>query len=218
MSKTVLNKEVLTDLTEMLRPEHTALLVVDVQNDFCSPGGALEKVGVDVGSAQAILTPLQQLIDRARAAGVQIINIRMTLYPDGHTNSQADLARRMGVWEGVPLATLAGTWGHENPPALNFAADDWVVYKYRNNAFIGTNLDLLLRANGIRSVIVTGTATQACVLETALMAQGMDYYVLLPTDCVASGSEELHQAGLAVLRAVLHKAGLTTADEITANW
>lgn len=218
MSRKLLGKDVWTQLDEMLNPEHTALLVVDVQNDFCSPGGALAERGGDVSQAQAILEPLQRLIESGRDYGVQIVDILITLFEDARTNSSADLARRVAVWDDHPLATLDGTWGHANPDGLHFDSLDWVVKKYRNNAFLGTNLDLLLRSAGIRTVVVAGTATHACVLETCLSAQGLDYYVIVPTDCVASGSEELHQAGLSVMKAVLHKEGLTSSEQVQRHW
>ena len=218
MSRELFGKQVWTQLDEILDPQHTALLVVDVQNDFCSPDGAFAKRGGDVSQAQAIIEPLQELIESGREHGVQIVDILMTLSEDGRTNSSADLARRVAVWDDLPLATLEGSLGHANPDGLHFDASDWIVKKYRNNAFLGTNLDMLLRGAGIRTVVVTGTATHACVLETCLMAQGLDYYVVVPTDCVASGSEELHQSGLSILKALLHKEGLTNSEKVKQYW
>ena len=191
---------------------------MDVQNDFVASSGALASQATDMMPVQAILEPLDALIHHARAAGVMIVNIRMTLFPDGRSNAPADLARRTKIWRDRPLATIVDSWGHENPPALRFRPEDITIQKYRNNGFVGTGLDLHLRSNGIRSVIVTGVATQACVLETALMAQSMDYYVVIPVDCVASGSSELHQAGLKVMEAVLHNEGLTTSACIHEVW
>ena len=67
-------------------------------------------------------------------------------------------------------------------------------------------------------MVIVGMATHACVLETSLMAQGLDYYVVVPTDCVASGTKELHQAGLSVMKSVLHKVAFTRSEEVLRHW
>lgn len=218
MSRLILGKEILTTLEEKLRPAHTCLLVVDMQNDFCSPGGAAAQESRGMENVRAIFNPLSRLMVQARALGIAIVNIKMTTYEDARTSSEVDLARRITVWKRESLVTRAGSWGHDNPSGVPFDVSDVVLLKYRNSAFIGTKLKSLLRRKGTRTVIVSGLSTHACVLETALAAQGLDFYVIVPTDCVASSSTELHHAGLLVLKSTLHSEGLTSSDQIITVW
>lgn len=218
MSNQILGKEVLTTLKERLCLTRSCLLVIDVQNDFCSVGGAADRKSMGTGNVQKVLGPLGSLIDCAHRSGIPVIDILMTTYPDGHTNSDVDLARRSALWSGTGLITLEGSWGYRNPDELPVGSSDLVVRKYRNNAFLGTNLELILRSNSIKTVVVSGLSTHACVLETALMAQGLDYYVVVPADCVASSSKELNEAGLLVLKSVLHGDGVATAHQIIEVW
>jgi nicotinamidase-related amidase len=218
MSTKILGKHVLTKLEEKVTPAHTALLVIDLQNDFCSRQGAVAKKLGSVQTAQAILKPVARLIARARKVRVTVFNVRMTTHLDGRSCSPVDIARRMSIWNEFTLTTVAGSWGHRNPASAGLGRKDPVILKFRNNAFLGTNLDLTLRSGGVRTVIIIGVATHACVLETAVAAQGLDYYVVLPTDCISSSKHQLHRAGLKVLKAVLHNEGLTDSERLLSVW
>jgi nicotinamidase-related amidase len=208
-----------TRLAEKLQPKHTAVLVVDMQNDFCHSRGALAARGAAVEPIRAIIPALASLLQTARRVNVTVAYLQMTCTRDGRYNSAADLARRVKVWgQDVPMATIEGEWGHQIIEEIASEPQDLVVRKHRNNAFIGTDLDLLLRARGIRTVIVTGTATQACVLETALAAQGHDYYVVVPRDACACSDQGVHQAALTVLQTVLHEQGVVSASQVIECW
>ena len=87
--------------------------------------------------------------------------------------------------------------------------------KYRSSAFWGTNLDLLLRSNGIRSLIVTGCTTEGCVESTARDALFNDYYVVVVEDCVASDDPAQHEASLLLMR---HRFDIATAEEVLGVW
>jgi nicotinamidase-related amidase len=219
MAMQLYGREVWTTLPEIIAPEHTAVLVVDMQNDFCNPEGALAERGANVQPLRMIVPALAQLIDSARRAGTAIVYLQMTLTRDVRYNSSADLSRRVKVWgSDVPVATIAGEWGHAVIDELTPEPGDFAIAKHRNNAFIGSDLNLLLGARGIKSVIVTGVATQACVLETALAAQGHDYYVVLADDCVASANPDDQQAALSVLRTVLHANGVVSSNQIVEHY
>lgn len=219
MALTVFGRTVWTTLAEKIDPRHTAVVVVDMQNDFCHPQGALAARGADVSVLRSIIPNLARLLDAARRARATIVYLQMTLTRDGRYNSEADLARRVKVWgSDVPVATIAGEWGHQVIDELAPQSHDLIVAKHRNNAFIGTDLDLLLRVRGIRTVIVTGVATQACVLETALAAQGHDYYVVVPSDGCASSNPDNHRAAIAVMQTVLHLEGIVTAEPIIRHY
>ena len=87
--------------------------------------------------------------------------------------------------------------------------------KYRSSGFWGTNLDLLLRSNGIESVIVTGCTTEGCVESTARDALFNDYYVVLPEDCLASDDRRQHEASLFLMR---HRFDVVSSDDILSSW
>ena len=87
--------------------------------------------------------------------------------------------------------------------------------KYRSSGFWGTNLDMLLRSNGIETVIVTGCTTEGCVESTARDAMFNDYYVVLPEDCVASDDPRQHEASLFLMR---HRFDVVSSNDILAIW
>jgi nicotinamidase-related amidase len=163
---------------------------------------------------------LARLIDGARAAGVLVMFIQMTTLPGRLIESPAQIRfnRRLHLAAngGAPLAyTADGSPGQEIIPELPVAEGDVIVKKYRSSAFWGTNLDMLLRSNGLRSVIVTGCTTEGCVESTARDALFNDYYVVIPEDCVASDDRAQHDASLFLMR---HRFDVTTADEVLGAW
>jgi nicotinamidase-related amidase len=90
-----------------------------------------------------------------------------------------------------------------------------MVKKYRSSAFWGTNLDLLLRSNGIKSIVVSGCTTEGCVESTARDGLFADYYVVIPEDCVASDDRAQHDASLLLMR---HRFDLASSAEILTEW
>jgi nicotinamidase-related amidase len=123
-----------------------------------------------------------------------------------------ELARR----EGPPLRyTVPGTAGHEFVPELRPGDGELVVRKHRSSAFWGTDLEQLLRSNGIKSVVVGGCTTEGCVESTARDAMFSDHYVVIAEDCVASDDKAQHEASMFLMR---HRFDLATADEIAAVW
>jgi ureidoacrylate peracid hydrolase len=180
----------LTTLAEKVDPGHAALLVVDMQNDFAHEDGGLARNGGDVGPTQAIVPALNRLIGEARAAGTPVIFIRAA--HSKWTNSPAGLEKRLGRRHPI---CVEGTWGCE---FYGVAPEEGecVVTKHRYSAFINTDLDLILRAQGIETIIMTGTATNVCVESTARDGFMLDYYVVFLAECTATGDPELHESTL----------------------
>jgi nicotinamidase-related amidase len=214
-------KQVFTTLAELVDPRHTALVVVDMQRDFCTPGGAFDKLGVDITMYPPMIPRLARLIDGARAAGAPVIYIQMTVLPGRRSESPAqirfNLRLHLGA-EGVvePLSyTPDGSVGQEVIPELAPQEGDWIVKKYRSSAFWGTNLDMLLRSNGIQSIVVSGCTTEGCVESTARDGLFADYYVVIPEDCVASDDRAQHDASLLLMR---HRFDLASSEAILAEW
>jgi nicotinamidase-related amidase len=198
----VYGRKVLTTIDELVEPRRTALVVIDVQNDFCSEGGLMHELGKDLSMIKPMLGHLRQVLNAAREAGVLPLYIQNSWLPEHRAASGAWL-RFMVVRYGMDPArgcTVEGTWGAEILPEIAPRKGDVVVKKWRSSAFRGTNLDMVLRANEIDTVVLTGVVTQGCVESTARDAAFHDYYAVVLEDCVATYDRELHEASLKVLR------------------
>jgi nicotinamidase-related amidase len=211
--------EVLTTLEERVRPGHTAVIVVDMQNDYCSPGGASDKNGRDISAIPAIVSPMHVLLERAHELNVPVIFTKYTVGPGNAGLSGPEILRRGLNFAGVQ-ATIKGTWGHEIVADLPYNEErDLVVEKRRLSSFVGTDLDLYLRANGIKTIVVVGVVTQGCVECTARDAASYDYYVAVAGDCVASTVQADHERGLKSIATLLrYQDAVTTSDAILEIW
>lgn len=218
---TIENKVVYTTLAELVHWKHTALIVVDMQNDFCKAGWVFDRLGIDLSMYPSMLPRLSRLLVGARDIGVPVIYIKMTTLPGRISESPAQIRFNMrlhlpshGATQPL-LYTIEGTPGQEIIAELAPEPGDLVVRKYRSSGFWGTNLDMLLRSNGIESVIVTGCTTEGCVESTARDALFNDYYVVLPEDCVASDDPRQHEASLFLMR---HRFDVVLSDDILSTW
>lgn len=197
---------------ERVAPATTRLLVVDVQNDFLADGGWFAKHGENLGGMREAVENADRLIGVARSAGVRPIFIQ-AIY-DEKWLSKPMLERH----ELVGLDThhcQEGTWGAEFY-VVSPAPDDEVVVKHRYSAFIGTELDTLLRAQGVENLILVGVTTNVCVESTARHGYMLDYHIVVVDDCTASYSEEPHQATLANIRRAFGR--VATSDQIVSVW
>jgi ureidoacrylate peracid hydrolase len=184
--------ELLSTLEQKVLPAHAALLVVDVQNDFVADGGFFDQVGADVKTIQRAIPPLAQLIDRARAAGVLVVFIQAIYDPQYLSAPMRERDLRVG--RRMPRC-LTGSWGadfHVIGPRPN----EPVVIKHRYSAFANSQLDDLLKRHDIRSLLLTGVATDTCVESTGRDAYFIDYYVTLVADCCAGAAEGDHLMAL----------------------
>lgn len=214
-------KQVFTELAELVNPAHAALLLVDMQRDFVDEHGAFGRLGVDIGMYPAMRPRLAGLLAAARARGVLVVHIQMTSLPGRLSDSPAQLRFNLRMHEseragGPPLRyTELGTTGHEFIDELRPLPAELVVPKWRSSGFWGTNLNLLLRSNGVQTVVVTGCTTEGCVESTARDAQFNDYYVVVPDDCVASDDQEQHDASLLLMR---HRFDVVPSASVCAVW
>jgi len=197
-------------LAELVRPAASAVLVVDVQNDYCRPDGALGKAGLPTASAMAMLPNLQALLSAARASGTAVIFIQTNHTPE--TDSESWTWRTAGVSGGV---CRQGTWGADFTEVAPLP-DEPVVIKHRYSAFINTRLDSVLRTLKIESLIMTGVSTNVCVESTARHGYMLDYHVVFLSDCTAAYSPEEHDAALANIN---NNFGVvTTSTEVISAW
>lgn len=206
----------LTELNETVKPAHTALLIIDMQKDFCTPGFGAEQAGRDLTMARGVIPHIGRLLGGARKAGVLVAHVGFSTAPDHGSDSGPWLAQRRRSTFSSEHLCITGSEGADFIDELAPKPGELVVHKRRYSAFSGTDMDLLLRARGIRSVIATGVSTNVCVETTARAAFELDYYVCVPPDATGSWSEELHHGSLANIR---HRFGLTpTVDDILSIW
>ena len=211
--------EVLTTLEERVAPTHTALLIVDMQNDYCAPGGAGDRNGRDLSMAQAIVPNVRALIEGARSASIPVLFTKYTVGPGTAGLAGPEILRRGIIFAGVD-STIKGTWGHDLIDGLPFNPEqDIVIEKRRLNSFVGTDLDLILRARGVKTLVLAGVVTQGCVESTVRDAVGHDYYVAVAEDCCASTDAELHRLGITSMAKLLrYDEAVTTVGRLLDVW
>jgi ureidoacrylate peracid hydrolase len=213
--KEIYGKQVYDTLGEIVHPEHTALIVVDVQNDFCSPEGQFAKGGIDISMLREMVPNLIKFVDEARNVGVRVVFIQNTTLRNGRSDSPAWLHFKFKASGVIPEYTVEGTWGQQLCDGLEARKDEPIIKKHRSSAFVNTDLDLVLRSGGIKSLIITGCVTHGCVLATARHGAFYDYYVVVVKNCVASNNKELHEAALKIMQSRLD---VVDSEEILDEW
>jgi nicotinamidase-related amidase len=166
--------------------ERTALLIIDMQNDF-----VLEGKPYAVAGARAVVPKIQEVLSLFRARGLPVIHVLRVHRPDG---SDVEIIRQER-FRNNPFA-VAGTHGAAVIDELKPREGEYVLEKIRMSAFIGTELDLLLRSLGVTSVVVTGIQTPNCIRTTVFDAIAFNYPVILVDDAVGAASEEIHRANV----------------------
>ena len=224
--KEVYGKQVYDSLEELVAPSHTTVVVVDMQNDLVSPGGLVDRNGTALEGNRKIIEPLSLLLKGARRAGALITYVLYTIQPGLPTASPAWIYEGMRLFRGTDLSParegissleglFEGTWGWEVIAELAPQAGDILVRKHHLGAFWDTNLDKILRGNGIETVVVTGTATSGCVFDTAVGSAANDYYTVFVRDCVTSIDSEPHQLGIDLLS---RRYPGPTSDDLLKLW
>jgi ureidoacrylate peracid hydrolase len=197
-------------LPEVTIPAKTAVIVVDVQNDFCSPDGALGKAGQPTQAAMDMIPNLQRLLTAARAAKAPVIFIQ-TIHEDA-TDSEAWVGRMAGKSASI---CRKNTWGAEFTEVAPVPGEP-VVIKHRYSAFINTRLDSILRTFKVENLIMTGVSTNVCVESTARQGYMLDYHIVFLSDCTAAYSQEEHDMALYNMKA--HFGLVAKADDVIAVW
>ncbi|WP_308705270.1 cysteine hydrolase family protein [Pseudomonas sp. N040] len=204
---------------------NAALLVIDMQRDFCAPGGYADLAGLDVSLLRAPIPVLQRLLAAARERGLLVIHTR-----EGHRADLSDLteckrlrAANAGAAIGTqgPLGRLLvrGEYGHDLIDELQPLTGEPVVDKPGYSAFASTDLDLLLRNRGITALVVTGVTTEVCVSSTLRDAVERGYACTLVSDACASPYPELHAAALAMVEVEGGLFGrVRDSQQILAEW
>ncbi len=178
-------------------PARSAVIVVDMENDFAAKGGMFDRAGVDVSGAQKAIGPTAKVLAAARQAGLKIVYLKMGYRPDlsdlGATDS-VNRTRHLKFGVGQKIQTPDGresrllirdTWDTDIVPELKPQASDIVIYKTRFSGFYQTDLDATLKKFEIKYLIVTGVTTSICVESTVRDAMFRDYLCVMLRDCMS---------------------------------
>jgi ureidoacrylate peracid hydrolase len=198
----------------------TAVIVVDMQNDFGSQRGIFDHAGIDISAIRKTIDPTRKVLAVARSAGMKIIYLKMGFRPDLSDLGVEDSPNRMrhlrfGVGQACAAPDgregrflIRDTWNTDIVAELTPEPGDFVVYKHRFSGFYETELDDVLRGLGIRNLIFTGCTTSVCVDSTIRDAMFRDYRCVLLADCVAEPigadlARSNHEASLLTVQALL---------------
>ncbi|MES2531555.1 MAG: isochorismatase family cysteine hydrolase [Pseudomonadota bacterium] len=203
-------------LAPMIAPGRTALLVVDVQNDFAHADGVMGRFGVDLSSVDAAVDRMQDLLDAAHAAGVQVFLVR--LQTSAERDSRAANLRRARMGRSVPedlRVCREGRWGSAFY-RISPADGDIEVAKWRYSSFGGTGMDMQLRALDLDTLIVCGLTTECCVETTVRDAFALDFHVFVAADASTAYDRAMHEMSLRSM--VQNFAIQLESADIVAAW
>jgi len=202
-------------LAPMLVPARTALLIIDVQEDFVSPTGAAGHWGVDLGVFEAPLARVAQLIQAARAKKITEVFVRVISRPETDSTALKLFHQRLGRPPEALAICRAGTSG---AAYYRIAPEpgDIQIEKALYSSFVGTDLDMRLRGRGIDTLVVVGFTTECCVDCTVRDAFHLNYNVFVVADACAAYEAHLHFGALSALSK--NCAILTQTETVRAAW
>jgi nicotinamidase-related amidase len=188
------------------QPSSTALMVIDMQRDFVLPGGFGELLGNDVTQVRPAIEPIRCLLEVWRRKRLQVLHTREGHRPDLSDCPPSKKARGrlpVGIGDPGPMGRVLvrGEYGHGIIDELQPLPGEPIIDKPGKGAFCATDLELILRNLGVRSLIVTGVTTEVCVQTTAREANDRGYECLVLEDCVASYFPEFQRVALEMIKA-----------------
>jgi ureidoacrylate peracid hydrolase len=211
-----------------IKPQQTAVIVVDMQNDFGAKNGMFDRAGIDIEPIREIVPAIAKTITAARSAGMKVIYLKMGFRPDLSDIEPRDAPNylkhqqlRVGDTNTAPdgessRILIRDTWDTEIIPELKPTTGDLVIWKHRFSGFHETELDSTLKRLGVRYLIFTGATTSVCVESTMRDAMFLDYIPVLLTDATAEarGRESNYKASIQILTALF--GWVTDSNEFTS--
>ncbi|WP_395943715.1 cysteine hydrolase family protein [Brevundimonas sp.] len=204
------------DLAGMIPPAGTALLIVDVQNDFVAQDGVLGRSGMDMSILEPALARIPPLIDGARAAGVPVVLIRVVTRKQSDSRALQLLMQRRGYGDDALELCRAGEVGADYYGTIQPQEGDIHIEKLLYSSFSGTDLNLQLRARGVDTLVVAGFTTECCVDSTARDAFHHQFNVFVVEDACAAYDPALHRAAMNIMTRNFALPVLT--DDVLATW